>query len=119
EHAREWRAMGCGGDVRQRDGRSVVGSVKMRPAITLRRRSVILLVGLVSVGWIPVLESTKASADGNQAPELRRQIIEAGLTPWNGVRIPLDEGLRGPNRERVSLRQLVGKPILAYNYAEW
>ena len=50
---------------------------------------------------------------------LRQQIIDAGLSPWSGRSIDLDETLRGPNRETITIRQFVGKPILAYNYAEW
>jgi hypothetical protein len=53
------------------------------------------------------------------AAELRQQIVAAEMTPWNGGTVSLDETLRGPNHEKVSLRQFVGRPILAYNYAQW
>ena len=55
----------------------------------------------------------------DEVPILRQQIIDAGLSQWSGRSIDLDETLRGPNRETITIRQFVGKPILAYNYAEW
>lgn len=65
-----------------------------------------------------VIFSTATQA-GELSHELRRLIIDAGMAPWSGRPIDLDETLRGQNRKKVSLRQFVGKPILAYNYAEW
>jgi hypothetical protein len=89
-----------------------------RPVRRLRSRSLIPLFFAVLAPWL-ALPSTAQVSGGDPSPELRRQIIDAGMAPWNGRRISLDDTLRGPNRERVSLRQLVGKPILAYNYAQW
>lgn len=72
----------------------------------------------VSALWLAISSAAQATA-GDLSPDLRRQITDAGMAPWNGRQISLDETLRGPNREAVSLRKLVGKPILAYNYAQW
>lgn len=88
--------------------------------MALRKRSLIQLFWAVSALWLVAISSTEqASAGGDLTPALRQQIIDAGMAPWNGMKVSLDETLRGPNREKVSLRQFVGKPILAYNYAEW
>ena len=86
--------------------------------MALRKRSVIRVCFAVFVSSLALSASGQAFA-GDQSPELRRQLIDAGLAPWNGRQVSLDETLRGPNGEKVSLRQLVGKPILAYNYAQW
>ena len=53
------------------------------------------------------------------SPELRQLVINAGMAPWSWRAIDLDDTLRGANREKVVLRQFIGKPVLAYNYAEW
>ena len=74
---------------------------------------------LVVALCLAILGLVPAAASADPRSELRQQIVEAGLVPWNGGKISLDETLRGPRREEVSLRRLVGKPIVAYNYAEW
>ena len=73
------------------------------------------VVGVLALA-LPV---ERARAGTTLSAELRQQIIAAEMTPWSGVSVSLDETLRGPNREKVSLRQFVGRPILAYNYAQW
>jgi hypothetical protein len=76
------------------------------------------LLGLVLlIGLLDALPAAEALA--GETSELRQQIIDADMKPWTGRRVPLDDTLRGPGREEVSLQQLVGKPVLAYNYAEW
>jgi len=86
--------------------------------MALRKRSLIQLLWVVPVLWFTMSASGQVTA-GELSPELRRQIIDAGMAPWNGGRISLDDSFRGPNREKVSLRQFAGKPLLAYNYAQW
>ena len=87
--------------------------------MTWRRRSFIQPIWTVSALWLAVFSTGQASAGSELSSELRRQIIDAGMAPWAGRTVSLDETLRGSNRERVSLRQFVGKPLLAYNYAQW
>jgi len=86
--------------------------------MALRKRFVIRVTFAVFVSWL-ALSSAGHTFAGDQFPGLRRQIIDAGLAPWNGRQVSLDETLRGAKGEKVSLRQLVGKPIVAYNYAQW
>ena len=78
-------------------------------------RWVYAVVAVLALG-LPV---EPASAGTTLSAELRQQIVAAEMTPWSGVSVSLDETLRGPNHEKVSLRQFVGRPILAYNYAQW
>ncbi len=52
-------------------------------------------------------------------PVLLLRHLAAEMPPLSGVSVSSDETLRGPNGEKVSLRQFVGRPILAYNYAQW
>ena len=80
-------------------------------------RSLAVLGLVLSAGLLAALSAPQVSAD--QSSELRQQITNAGMRLWTGPRIPLDETLRGSNREKVSLQRLLGKPLLAYNYAEW
>ena len=76
------------------------------------------LLGLVLlIGLLDALPAARVLAGGTS--ELRQQIVDAEMAPWTGRRVPLDDALRGPGREKVSLQQLLGKPVLAYNYAEW
>ena len=84
------------------------------PARTRWSRCVVVALALV-----PWLVTAAAAGDADRSSVLRRQIVDAGMAPWNGRAIPLDVTLRGPRRETVILRDLVGKPILAYNYGEW
>ena len=86
--------------------------------MVLRKRSLIRLFWVAALLWFAMSASGQVTA-GELSPDLRRQIIDAGMAPWSGGRISLDDSLRGPNREKVSLRQFVGKPLLAYNYAQW
>src|SRR5205809_1955069 len=89
------------------------------PVMVCRKKPLIYVFWAVSALWLAMPWTGQASAGGDLPPELRQQIIDAGLAPWSGRTVSLDETLRGPNRERVSLRQFVGKPILVYNYAQW
>lgn len=85
--------------------------------MSLRMRPFIHLSLLVSALWLTLWNGQAGGSD--LSPTLRQQIIDAGMSPWNGGMVSVDEALRGQNGERVSLRQFVGKPILAYNYAQW
>lgn len=67
---------------------------------------------------VVVMFSTETRA-GELSPELRRIIIEAGMAPWSGRPINLDDTLRGSRREKVTLRQFLGKPTIAYGYAQF
>lgn len=87
--------------------------------IFLRTRSSPRLLYAVAALLGLVLSTEYACAGTALSAELRQQITEAEMTPWNGGNVSLDETLRGPNHEKVSLRQFVGRPILAYNYAQW
>jgi hypothetical protein len=87
--------------------------------MTGRKRSLIQLTWTVSALWLAVFSTGQASAGSELSSELRHEIIDAGMVPWTGRTVSLDETLRGSNRERVSLRQFVGKPLLTYNYAQW
>ena len=82
-----------------------------RPLVTRLMVAVSALMFMAS----PVRPAVAAEV----TPELRRQIIEAGMAPWSGRAISLDETLRDSKGDRASLRQFVGQPILAYNYAQW
>jgi hypothetical protein len=84
----------------------------------MARSSGVWTVLLLTVAlWLAGVPPAAVAAE--PPPELPRLIAEAGLARWTGRRISLDETLRGPDREPVSLRSLVGKPILTYNYAQW
>ena len=74
--------------------------------MTFRNRFLIHLVVVILASWLNLFPGGEVCA-GDLSPELRRQIVDAGMVPWIGRQIPLDEALRGPNREEVSLRQLV------------
>jgi hypothetical protein len=83
-------------------------------------KSSLLRLIYTAVGLLALALSTGQACAGTvSSAELRQQIIAAEMTPWNGGTVSLDETLRGPNHEKVSLRQFVGRPILAYNYAQW
>lgn len=81
----------------------------------MTKRTVLAMLTVISA---VIMFSTSTQA-GEITPELRRLIIEAGMAPWSGRPIDLDDTLRGSRREKVTLRQFVGKPTLAYNYGEW
>jgi hypothetical protein len=87
--------------------------------MALQTRSLIQLLLTVSVLWLPIFSTGHASAADLSPELLRRQIIDAGMAPWSGQQVSLDETFLDPNRERVFLRQFVGRPILVYNYAQW
>jgi len=76
------------------------------------------LVAFITIAAI-MLGATPTCAGELSPDHLRQRIKDAGMAPWNGRQISLDEPLRGQNRERVALRQFLGKPLLAYNYGEW
>ena len=82
--------------------------------MAVRKRSLIRLSSVMFALCLTVFSIGEAAAV-DLSPELRQHIIDAGMAPWNGGMVSVDETLRGQNRERVSLRQFVGNPILAYN----
>ncbi len=69
-----------------------------------------------------MFSTVPAFAGSELSPELRQIITEAGMVPWSGRPVPLDETLRrGLSGEKVRLRQFVtgDKPLLVYMYAYW
>jgi len=59
---------------------------------------------LTALVLCPAIFSTgQAPATSEFPAELRQQIIDVGMAPWNGRTASLDEALRDPNREKVSL----------------
>ena len=65
---------------------------------------------------------TASAADNEPVPELRQLIRDAGMIPWRGHPISLEESLRqGSTGEKIQLRQYVTgeAPLLVYMYSYW
>ena len=80
------------------------------------------VVRTCAVSALIVLLAAPAFAGTNVSPELRRLIVDAGMSPWTWQPISLDEPLRrGLNNEKVPLRQFVtgDKPLIIYMYGYW
>ncbi len=67
-----------------------------RSVMALRKRSLIHLFFVALAPWL-ALSSTGQTSAGDLSPELRRQIIHAGMAPWSGRQVSLDETLPAPN----------------------
>ena len=82
-----------------------------------------LLMDLMRVlGMASALMGAFTPAFGGERPELRQLIRDAGMVPWRGQPIPLDETLRlGSSGQKVDLRHYVTgeTPLLVYMYGYW
>jgi hypothetical protein len=79
-------------------------------------RSLLILFAVIVVALSP------ASAGNEPIPELPQLIRNAGMIPWRGNPISLEESLRrGVNGEKIQLRQYVTgeAPLLVYMYSYW
>ena len=77
----------------------------------------IWVVAVIMTFW-----TSPVSGGSEATPELRQLIKDAGMVPWRGQAVPLDETLRrGSDGEKIQLRQYVtGKdPLLVYMYGYW